>query len=62
MSDISLCLWAKTCPLAPLCYRATAEPDEWHQSWFAPTEKPRNPGDECRYFLSKTSEQSWYKS
>jgi hypothetical protein len=53
--DLSLCLWRNTCPLAPLCYRAVAEPDEWHQSWFAPTRRPRNPGDTCRYYMPANS-------
>jgi len=45
--DISLCLWKKECPLAPLCYRATAEPDEVNQSYFAPD----RPGENCRYYI-----------
>jgi hypothetical protein len=47
MPDISLCLWKDTCPLAPLCYRATATPSELGQSYFA----DGKPGEKCRYFM-----------
>jgi hypothetical protein len=48
MPDISLCVWrSDKCALADKCYRATAEPDEVRQSYFAPS----NPGNSCSYFI-----------
>ena len=58
MPDISLCLWRKTCPLAPLCYRATAEPGELGQSYIAPDEV----GKDCQYFMPTTSASAGDKS
>jgi hypothetical protein len=51
-TDISLCCdnVKKYCPRAFQCYRATAEPDELGQSYFAPD----NPGDGCKYFIFDT--------
>jgi hypothetical protein len=53
--DLSLCCdnVKKDCPLAPRCYRATAEPDEVRQSYFAPSRK----GHECPYFIPATPEE-----
>jgi len=53
--DISLCCEnvKKDCPLAGRCYRATAEPGEWRQSYFAPS---RN-GQECPYFIHAKPEE-----
>lgn len=49
--DISLCVWRSgACVLADTCYRATAEPDEVSQSYFAPS----NPGEGCSYFIDAT--------
>ena len=47
MSDLSLCLWRKECPLAPRCYRTTAPPADVHQSYFAPTTR----GEKCEHFI-----------
>jgi hypothetical protein len=51
--DTALCCdnVKKDCPLAPRCYRATAEPDEVRQSYFAPS----NPGEGCSYFIPTSS-------
>ena len=48
MPDIALCVWrSDKCVLADTCYRATAEPDEVRQSYFAPSQN----GQECPYFI-----------
>ena len=46
MTDISLCLWRSECPLSPRCHRATAEPSDYWQSYFAPS-----PGEACEYYI-----------
>jgi hypothetical protein len=48
MTDITLCVWGEAgCVLASTCYRALAEPDEWHQSYFAPEQR----GPNCPYYI-----------
>ena len=47
--DISLCVWRKECPLAGICYRILAEPDEVRQSYFAPPKL----GKDCPYFIEE---------
>lgn len=49
MTDITLCAAnvKSCCPLAPLCYRATATAGEWHQSWTA----EGRPGEACPLFV-----------
>jgi hypothetical protein len=48
--EISLCVWRHECPLAGICYRVLAEPDEWNQSYFAPSKL----GKDCPYFIEAT--------
>jgi hypothetical protein len=52
MTTLTPCVWRNECPLSPVCYRATAEPDE-KQSYFAPQER----GDECQYFIPAKEEE-----
>lgn len=47
MPDLSLCIWRRECCLSPMCYRATAEPDDVKQSYFA----PNNPGRNCPCYI-----------
>jgi len=52
--DIALCVWRKECPLAGICYRVLAEPDEVRQNYFAPSKL----GKECPYFIEDKKEKT----
>jgi hypothetical protein len=53
--DISLCVWRTECPLAGICYRVLAEPDEVRQSYFAPSNSKL--GKDCPYFIEATPKE-----
>lgn len=46
MADITMCQ-VKDCEQHAECYRFTARPDTYYQSYFI----PQNPGMDCEYFL-----------
>lgn len=46
MPDISMCE-GRDCPQKSLCYRFTAKPSEFRQSYFV---EPPNEGAWCKYF------------
>lgn len=48
MADITMCD-RKECPSKDKCYRFTAEPNPYRQSYFAPP-YPEIIGDSCEYF------------
>jgi len=47
MADITMCSGEK-CPLKQICYRYTAKPSEFRQSYFS---RPPVSEGECEYFL-----------
>jgi hypothetical protein len=51
MSDITMCQ-DKDCPKKNNCYRFTAQPDEYLQSYFAAS--PRNEDGTCKYYWPLT--------
>jgi hypothetical protein len=46
MPDITMCS-GKDCPLKETCYRYTAKPSEYRQSYFL---SPPNKGKKCDYY------------
>jgi hypothetical protein len=55
MADITMCQ-DKECTLAATCYRFTATPNEWRQSYFMYS--PRDGGACNQYVFSEKKEQA----
>jgi len=59
MPDISMCS-GEGCKLAGNCYRKTATPNEWRQSWFA---KPlMNDDGTCDHLMSNSARRDFRKA
>jgi len=54
MPDITMC-WGDNCPIKETCYRYTATPSKWRQSYFAET--PIKEDNTCDHFM-----EIWDKS
>jgi len=54
MPDITMC-WGDNCPIKETCYRYTANPSKWRQSYFAET--PIKEDNTCDHFM-----EIWDKS
>lgn len=54
MPDIAMC-WGDNCPIKETCYRFTAKPSKWRQSFLA--ESPIKEDNTCEYFM-----EIWDKS
>lgn len=68
MPDITMCS-TKECPLHDICYRFTATPSEFRQSWFAgdPRQVPKLKGrehEECNFYwpIDKKSHKNLFSS
>ena len=48
MPDIAMC-WGDNCPIKETCYRFTATPSKWRQSYFAET--PIKEDNTCDHFM-----------
>jgi hypothetical protein len=48
MPDIAKC-WGENCPIKETCYRFTATPSKWRQSYFAET--PIKEDNTCEHFM-----------
>ena len=48
MPDIAMC-WGDNCPIKETCYRCTATPSKWRQSYFAET--PIKEDNTCDHFM-----------
>jgi hypothetical protein len=48
MPDIAMC-WGENCPIKETCYRFTATPSKWMQSYFV--DAPIKEGNTCEYFM-----------
>lgn len=48
MPDIAMC-WGDNCPIKVTCYRFTATPSKWRQSYFAET--PIKEDNTCDHFM-----------
>lgn len=48
MPDIAMC-WGENCPIKETCYRFTATPSKWRQSYFAET--PIKEDNTCEHFM-----------
>jgi hypothetical protein len=48
MPDITMC-WGDNCPIKETCYRYTATPSKWRQSYFAET--PIKEDNTCDHFM-----------
>jgi hypothetical protein len=48
MPDITTC-WGENCPIKETCYRFTATPSKWMQSYFV--DAPIKEDNTCEYFM-----------
>lgn len=55
MPDITMCS-GEGCPAKDLCYRYTAKPNQYRQSYFI---DPPYKDDECDHFWGENREQVW---
>jgi hypothetical protein len=58
MPDIAMC-WGDNCPIKETCYRYTATPSKWRQSYFAET--PIKEDNTCEHFMKIWDKESFKK-